>query len=289
MTTARRKRRLWLSLILLTILISAVPISCVQLQRTERELVFRVQPGTASWFKGKPAGIREEYLRFPDFPADQSIHAWWWPARKENAPAILYLHGARWNLTGQLFRIEQLHAMGYSVLAIDYRGFGNSRGEYPSEKTVYQDARIAWQRLTEYQPNPSKRLIYGHSLGGAIAIDLAAELERTAQPQVAGLIVESTFTNLKEAAQVISRQRLPVHWLLSQKFDSLDKIRHIHLPILIVHGTRDQYVPMQFSQQLFAAANEPKRLLLIEGGNHITSMRVGNRQYRHTIETSFFH
>jgi alpha-beta hydrolase superfamily lysophospholipase len=95
-----------------------------------------------------------------------------------DAPAILYLHGVRWNLTGQAFRIEQLRAMGYSVLAIDYRGFGQSRGDLPSEASVYEDARAAWERFTAMQPDAGKRLIYGHSLGGAVAIDLAADRPR---------------------------------------------------------------------------------------------------------------
>ena len=106
----------------------------------------------------------------------QRIHAWWWPAVAKDAPAVLYLHGTRWNLTGQTSRIDQLHAFGFSVLAIDYRGFGKSDGDLPSEQTVYEDARVAWNRLTELQPDASKRFIYGHSLGGAVAIDLAARL-----------------------------------------------------------------------------------------------------------------
>ena len=87
----------------------------------------------------------------------------------------------RWNLTGQAFRIEQLRAMGYSVLAIDYRGFGQSKGDLPSEASVYEDARAAWERFTAMQPDASKRLIYGHSLGGAVAIDLAADLAAQAK------------------------------------------------------------------------------------------------------------
>ena len=113
----------------------------------------------------------------------QRIHAWWWPTAPD-APAILYLHGSRWNLAGQLFRIEQLHEFGFSVLAIDYRGFGQSDGDLPSEKTVYEDARVAWQRLVELQPDPALRFIYGHSLGGAVAIDLAAGLSDQASPRV---------------------------------------------------------------------------------------------------------
>ena len=196
----------------------------------------------------------------------------------------------RWNLTGQLFRIEQLHALGYSVLAIDYRGFGQSQGDLPSERSVYQDARIAWEKLLVLQPDARKRLIYGHSLGGAVAVDLAAELGQQAArnhtPVAArGLIIESSFTSLADAAAAIGNTSLPVRWLLSQKFDSIDKIDRIGMPLLVVHGLEDRYVPSRFSQQLFNAAQEPKQLLLIPGGTHNNSMSLAGNRYRQAINT----
>lgn len=156
-----RRRRL--SLIVLASLLVLLPIGCAKLEQTERELVFRIEPGTARWFSGLPAGVEDVQLQSPALAADESLHAWWRPAPRKDAPALLYLHGSRWNLTGQLFRIEQLHAMGFSVLAVDYRGFGQSRGPLPSERSVYQDALIAWEHLARLQPEASKRFIYGHS------------------------------------------------------------------------------------------------------------------------------
>lgn len=208
---------------------------------------------------------------------------------EKDAPAILYLHGVRWNLTGQLFRIEQLHAQGYSVLAIDYRGFGQSQGDLPSETSVYEDARIAWERFQLLQPDPGKRLIYGHSLGGAVAIDLAAELGQQAAnkqlpPPVRGLVIESTFTSLADVAAAVANTSLPVRWLLSQKFDSIDKIAEIHMPLLVVHGLDDRYVPPRFSQQLFDAALEPKHLLLVPGASHNNSLSLGGRSYRQALQ-----
>jgi pimeloyl-ACP methyl ester carboxylesterase len=177
MTRLRRRR---LAFACMAALVIGVPASCGVLQHTERKLLFRIEPGTAGWYHGLPGSVQELDLQPKSFKAGQNIHAWWWPAEKANAPAILYLHGVRWNLTGQLFRIEQLRAAGYSVLAIDYRGFGQSKGDLPSESSVYEDARVAWERFKLLQPDPAKRLIYGHSLGGAVAIDLAAELGQTA-------------------------------------------------------------------------------------------------------------
>lgn len=279
-----RRRRL--SLIVLASLLVLLPIGCAKLEQTERELVFRIEPGTARWFSGLPAGVEDVQLQSPALAADESLHAWWWPAPRKDAPALLYLHGSRWNLTGQLFRIEQLHAMGFSVLAVDYRGFGQSRGPLPSERSVYQDALIAWEHLVRLQPEASKRFIYGHSLGGAVAVNLAHELADDKQsPQAAGLIVESSFTNLGDVATAVSNTSLPVRWLLSQEFDSLGKIGAVGVPVLIAHGRDDRYVPARFSEALFDAAREPKQLLLIDGANHNNSLRMAANSYRQALQT----
>ncbi|MCQ2989187.1 lysophospholipase [Pseudomonas tremae] len=275
--------------LLMLAIILGLPVGCAVLEHKERELVFRIEPGTASWYSGLPDEVQEIELRTPAFGTSQNIHAWWWPAPDKNAPAVLYLHGSRWNLTGQLFRIRQLSAQGFSVLAIDYRGFGQSVGQLPSERSVYEDARIAWERLKQLQPDPSRRLIYGHSLGGAVGVDLAAELgtdaEKNNSPAAArGLIIESTFTNLADVATALANTSLPVRWLLSQKFDSLDKIADIHMPVLIVHGTNDQYVPSRFSEELFDAAKQPKQLLLVPGGTHNNSMQLGQPAYSQAIQ-----
>ena len=274
----------WFPLLCMALLIVGLPVGCSILQHKERELVFRIEPGTASWYSGLPNAVQEFELKPASFKAGQNIHAWWYPAASKDAPAILYLHGVRWNLTGQLFRIEQLHALGFSVLAIDYRGFGKSHGDLPSETTVYEDARIAWERFQVLQPDPQKRLIYGHSLGGAVAIDLAAELGQQSPVPVRGLVIESTFTSLADVATAVANTSLPVRWLLSQKFDSIDKIADIRMPLLVVHGLDDRYVPPRFSQQLFAAAQEPKRLLLVPGASHNNSMSLAGRMYRQALD-----
>lgn len=284
-----RSRAKWLSVLVLAGIIGALPAAGLSfLSYKERDLVFRVEPGIAHWYNGLPAGVQELELAVP---GDHALNAWWWPAPTRNAPAILYLHGSRWNLTGQLYRIEQLRKFGFSVLAIDYRGFGKSRGGPPSEASVYEDARIAWDRLARLQPNPAKRFIYGHSLGGAVAIELARSLGQQttakARKPAAGLIVESSFTSLAEVAAALTSIRLPLQWLISQKFESIDKIPYVDIPVMLVHGTNDRYIPHRFSEQLYEAAVAPKKLLLIEGGTHNNTMRAGSEEYREALREFF--
>ena len=283
-----RSRGRWLSALVLAGIVGALPAAGLSfLSYKERDLVFRVEPGTAHWYSGVPAGVRD--IEIP-VSGNHALHAWWWPAAARNAPTVLYLHGSRWNLTGQLYRIEQLREFGFSVLAIDYRGFGKSQGGPPSEASVYEDARAAWAKLVHLQPDAAKRYIYGHSLGGAVAIELARTLtERTGNGRkpAAGLIVESSFTSLAEVAAAITKFQAPFQWLISQKFDSIEKIARISIPVLLVHGTNDRYIPHHFSEQLYEAAVAPKKLLLVEGGSHNNAMRAGSEEVREALRDLF--
>lgn len=287
-----RSRRPWIFAAAALSLIALGAVGCASLEVKERELTFRVVRTTASWFSGMPEGVKELDLTVSADGKPEQIHAWWWPAANPDAPAALYLHGSRWDLTGQLFRIDQLHSFGFSVLAIDYRGFGKSSGELPSETTVYEDAQVAWQKLTQLQPDPTRRFLYGHSLGGAVAIDLAAKLSagpatvNGAMP-LRGLIVESSFTTLADIARALTVSWLPAETLLSQKFDSVSKIAQVRVPVLIVHGSGDRYVPPRFSQLLYGAARDPKRLLMVEGGTHNNSMREGRVEYLTALRDLF--
>ena len=263
---------------------------CGELAQKERELTFRVVQGDASWFSGLPQGVREMDLPFvAEDGRAQRIHAWWWPAADANAPAVLYLHGSRWNLTGQLFRIRQLHEFGFAVLAVDYRGFGKSEGGVPSERSVYEDARVAWREFAALVPDPRRRILYGHSLGGAVAVDLAAWLDARAgdAEPARGLVVESSFTTLADVARAMSYDWLPVEWILSQKFDSLGKIGEVRMPVLFVHGAADRFIPPRFSQALYDAARTRKRLLLVDGATHNNSMRVAPDEYRDALFALF--
>ncbi|MEO8754322.1 MAG: alpha/beta fold hydrolase [Casimicrobiaceae bacterium] len=263
---------------------------CASLEEKERELTFRVVKDDAGWYSGIPDSVQDVYLPVAAGAGAQRIHAWYWPDADPKAPVIFYLHGARWNLTGHVRRIEQLRRFGFSVFAIDYRGFGKSDGDLPSEAMCYEDASAGWDWLVKRQPDASRRFIYGHSLGGAVAIDLAAKLaanEGNGGAQARGLIVESSFTSLPDVAAELSFSWLPTSLILSQKFDSIHKIKSVDIPVLVVHGAGDRFIPARFSQALFAAAPGPKKLLLIENGTHNNSMWIGDGEYQHALGELF--
>ena len=278
----RPGRRFGAVLLALAVLLGA---GCAALVTQERELTFRPVREASGWFSGLPAGVREFYLPVADAPGAERLHAWYWPSDEAGAPTLLYLHGVRWNLTGHLRRIENLRSFGFSVVAIDYRGFGKSDGEMPSEEGVYDDAAVAWRWLVAREPDASKRYVYGHSLGTAVATELA--VGGAARDGVAGLILEGGFTSLPEMAKALAPSWLPIDWLVTQRFDTIDKIARVPAPVLLVHGTGDRLVPHRFSEALYAAARDPKKLVIVEGGGHYNTSWVGAPQYREAIAEMF--
>jgi fermentation-respiration switch protein FrsA (DUF1100 family) len=258
---------------------------CIGLEQRERELTFRPTRSEATWYSGLPSGVQELTLPVDSRPDAPRISAWWWPDDDPHAPVVFYLHGARWNLTGHLNRIARLREFGFSVFAIDYRGFGKSDGDLPSEASVYEDARAGWAWVMAHEPNPAHRFIYGHSLGGAVAVDLAAGLD-SGREGARGLIIESSFTNFAEMASEITRGLFPSA-MLSQKFDSIGKIARVRMPVLVVHGEGDRYVPVRFSEALYAAAPAPKRLLVVPNGSHNNSLSIGGSDYRRVLVEFF--
>lgn len=278
----RPGRRLGAALLSLVVLLGA---GCAALVTQERELTFRPVREASGWFAGLPADVREFYLPVSDAPGAERLHTWYWPNDDAGAPTLLYLHGVRWNLTGHLRRIENLRSFGFSVVAIDYRGFGKSDGEMPSEEGVYEDAHVAWRWLVAREPDPARRFVYGHSLGTAVATHIATD--EGARDGLAGLILEGGFTSLPEMAKALAPSWLPVDWLVTQRFDTIEKIAKVSAPVLIVHGTGDRLVPHRFSEALYAAARDPKKLVLVEGGSHYNTSWVGAAEYRQALAELF--
>jgi hypothetical protein len=135
--------------------------------------------------------------------------------------------------------------------------------------------------LAQKYPN-RPRYVFGHSLGGAIAIDLASKVE-----DEQGVIVEGTFTSIADVASSMKWGWLPVGPLITQRFDSLHKIERVKTPVLVVHGTRDGLIPPSLGQALFERARSTKRLVLVEGGSHYSTNSLGAGQYRTALRELF--
>ncbi len=190
---------------------------------------------------------------------------------------VLYLHGNASNVGGNVEHAYRFHRLGLSVFVMDYRGYGKSQGDFPSESQVYEDAQLAWDYLVKQRGiNPNQIYIYGHSLGGAIAIDLAVR-----HPEAAGLIVEGSFTSTR--AMVEFQKGLfwmfPIDFLLTQRFDSLSKVDRLQMPVLFIHGTADNVVPVEMTKKLFEAAPEPKQLYIVPDGGHTNVAHIGGAEY----------
>ncbi|NGM88648.1 alpha/beta hydrolase [Parapusillimonas sp. SGNA-6] len=269
------RRRLILLIAACVLAISAIA-GYAWIDRWQRAAIFSVELGESRWWREPPPGTVVFDLALPK---QQHIRAWYLHQDRPDAPTVLYLHGSRWNLNDSVARIERWADMGFSVLAIDYRGFGTSTPMLPSESSVVEDAAAALQELARRQPDPARRYVYGHSLGGAVAVALAAKHDR---PAIAGLIVESTFTNIRDMIAATRWSAIPgLRFLVTQPFDSLDAMRRIREPVLIIHGTADRVVPHAMSDALYDAAStvpgRKRQLLKIEGASHSGASRSGPR------------
>ncbi|MFZ0243114.1 MAG: alpha/beta hydrolase [Desulfobacterales bacterium] len=212
--------------------------------------------------------------------AGERVHAWWIPSVTAAGPALIYLHGNALNIGANVEHAKRFHGLGLSVLLLSYRGYGRSDGDHPSETKVYQDAEAAWGYLVgKRRLAPDNILIYGHSLGGAVAIELAVR-----HPEARGLIVESTFTSIGDMAARSGALRIfPLDLILTQSFDSLSKVGRLRLPVLFLHGTDDNVVPPEMSRRLYERTLAPKRLQFIAGGEHNNSAQIGGTAYVRAI------
>jgi hypothetical protein len=211
----------------------------------------------------------------------ERIHAWWIPAKSNNGKVLLYLHGNGENISANVSHAHRFYQLGFSILLIDYRGYGCSEGSFPNEMNVYQDAETAWNYLiTQRKIAPQQIFIYGHSLGGAVAIDLAVK-----QSQAAGLIVEGTFTSVREVIDYRrSFRSFPIDLILHQRFESIKKLPQLKMPVLLIHGTADATVPSFMSQKLYTVAPEPKKLILVEGAGHNDLAKLSGKKYLQWVE-----
>jgi fermentation-respiration switch protein FrsA (DUF1100 family) len=196
-----------------------------------------------------------------NFPAKDGVNisGWHIPANPERG-VLLLCHGNAGNISHVTEHIRIFHEMGLSVLAFDYRGYGKSTGK-PSEEGTYLDAEAAWDYLIRQGNSPERIIVYGQSLGGAVAAETAVRKNPVA------LIIESSFTSMPDLGAELYPW-LPVKLLLKYQYSTATKIGTIKSPKLIIHSPDDEIVPFQQGRMLYEKASQPRDFLEIRGGHN---------------------
>lgn len=197
------------------------------------------------------------------------IHGWFLSQDNPRA-TLLFLHGNGGNISHRLEKLSIYNQLGLAVFIIDYRGYGLSEGK-PSEQGTYKDAEAAWNYLTKEKGIPENRIIiYGESLGGAVAAVLATG------NQPGALILESTFTSVADMGKHYYPY-LPVDLLARIRYPTIDRISGITCPILIIHSPMDDIVPFEMGKKIYESANQPKDFLEIQGDHNSGFLQSGNQ------------
>jgi uncharacterized protein len=248
---------------------------CSWLDVKQRELALRPTPGRPPGYAEGSATLRAAFkpndqrwlVTVPGAAGNsEQLALWWLPQDDPDAPTLLYLHGTFRNLYQNLSKIQALREAGFSIVSVDYRGWGDSTAIVPSEDSINADARVAWEEVLRRQTMPGRRVIYGHSMGGATAVTLASSLKGSLD--YGALVLESTFTRLPDVAETAGFWGRVGAAVTTLQFDSLSRIGSIDVPILMLHGTNDQTVPIDLGQRLREAAPRGTRWVPVPGGSH---------------------
>jgi hypothetical protein len=189
----------------------------------------------------------------------------WHRAAASNRLTIVYFHGNGGNISYRAFRIRPYLDRGYGLLLVEYRGYGGNPGR-PTERGLYNDGRAAMTFITDEGVPVDDVVLYGESLGGGIAVEIAAEQGR-ASKAVGALVLEAPLSSVTDVA-AYHYPLVPVRWLLKDRFESASKIGDVRAPVFIIHGENDRIVPIGFGRALFETAKEPKESWWVSGGGH---------------------
>ena len=204
------------------------------------------------------------------------LHGWYIPA-PGSTQALIFFHGNAGNISHRGESVAIFHQLGLNVLIPDYRGYGRSQGK-PAEDGLYKDARAAWEYMSNEQGfAPEDIILFGRSLGGAVAAELATHV------QPGGLILESTFSSANDMANVI----FPVLSrliLIRYRFDVVSHIKRVSCPLLVLHSPRDEIIPFRLGEKIFKAATKPKYLVRMKG-DHNSGFLESQPEYGEALGT----
>ncbi|MGA8165303.1 MAG: alpha/beta hydrolase [Waddliaceae bacterium] len=188
------------------------------------------------------------------------LHAWYRAPSEPRLPTLVYFHGNAGSIADRAMIVKPFLDEGYGVLLMTYRGYSGNPGK-PDEQGLYQDARAAMNFLHEKGVQDRCIVLYGNSIGAAVAVQIAAEYP------VALVILQAPFTSLADVGKT-HYPFFPVKWLVKDQFDSIAKAGNIAAPVLIIHGENDTIIPPALSHQLFLAFSEPKQIIAISNRGH---------------------
>jgi uncharacterized protein len=199
----------------------------------------------------------------------------WFIGGGRSKPLVLYFHGVGGNLSDMLDYIKLLHNQGFPVFIFDYRGYGKSEGAPLRENDLYQDGRGAIAFLEGRGWQPERMIFFGQSLGSAVALQSALEFAP------AGLVMEGSFTKFKDVMRHVSPlgYLMVGWWGVDLPFDNLAKIGKVTVPVLLIHGEKDQVAPVQMTMRLFEAAPSPKMLHIVRNGGHCNAFAMDSYAY----------
>ena len=208
-----------------------------------------------------PAELKLDFENVVFKSADGLDLSGWYIPAKNSKLTLLFCHGNGGNIGHRLDSINIFHNLGLNCFIFDYRGYGNSQGK-PSEEGTYMDALAAYKWLTEEKKTAAGDIIiFGRSLGGTIAAQLASKVEARA------LVVEGAFTSYVDIGKEYYPY-MPVWWFARFGYRTIDYIKNVHCPVMLIYSRDDEIVPYKFGLELYEAANEPKEFIEIFGGHN---------------------
>ena len=272
---------------------------CLFLFFRQRHLIYRPRLAFSMLPSASHFNLPYEDVWMPIAHSKERLHGWWIPSPSpqekffvvrdepmqivKSPKVMLYFYGVGNNMGdyNYLSRVAAFRQLGFSVMVFDYRGYGRSQGGFPSESQLYEDSQLAWNYLRDVRKIPAEQiLIYGESLGAAIALDLAVK-----HPEAGGLIMQNSFASMADAIRNDAFLKIfPIDFLLTERFDSIAKIGSLQIPVLFLHGSADPVIPAEMSQRLYAAAPEPKQLFLIPNAEHVSIYQPGAGSYLRAIQ-----